>query len=87
MPWLLTADAVFLLAPTSKCGIGFAWNRRRQGFANHVANLVARVLRALSVAMPVFAYICRYSFEMKTKMSRALSDVAQLDRFQMEARL
>lgn len=55
--------------------------------ASHFANLVARVLRALSVAMPVFAYICLYSFEMKTRMSRDLNDVAQLDRFQIEVKL
>src|SRR5579859_3978148 len=72
---------------TSRCGIGFVWKRRRHGLASHFASLVARLLRALSVAIPVFAYICRYSFEIKTSISRDLNEVAQLDRFQIEARL
>jgi len=38
-------------------GIGGAWNKRRQGFASNRAQVFARFLRALSVAMPVLAYI------------------------------
>ena len=34
------------------------------------AHRFARFTRALSVAMPVFAYICRYSFEISTKARR-----------------
>lgn len=49
--------------------------------------VVARLLRALSVAIPVFAYICRYNFEMKISASRALNEDAQLDRFQTEPKL
>jgi len=37
-------------------------NRRLQGLAIRRAHRVARLTRALSVAIPVFAYICRYSF-------------------------
>ena len=52
-------------------GMGLAVNRRRQGLAISRAHRLARVTRALSVAIPVFAYICRYSFEMSKKARRA----------------
>ena len=68
-------------------GIGCALNKRWHGLANHLAMVVARLLRALSVAIPVFAYICRYNFEMKISASRALNEDAQLDRFQTEPKL
>ena len=42
-----------------------------------------RLTRALSVAMPVFAYICRYSFEIITNAMRDLSDSTQWARRQM----
>ena len=44
---------------TTKSGIGVPWNRRRQGFASHRAQRLAVLRRALSVAIPVLAYICR----------------------------
>lgn len=44
---------------TVRSGIGDAWNSRRQGFAIHRAAVVARLILALSVAIPVFAYIWR----------------------------
>ena len=44
---------------TCSVGIAVPWNRRRQGTANHRAQAVARLRRALSTAMPVLAYICR----------------------------
>ena len=58
---------------------GTAWRSSR-------AQRFARFTRALSVAMPVFAYICRYSFEISTNASarrsvshasRALPDTRQ----------
>src|SRR5260370_18928196 len=48
---------------------GFARNRLRHALASHRAQLLAFVLRALSVAIPVLAYICRYSLEMNTNRS------------------
>ena len=62
-PGNLTASG----AGIGRSGIGFAVNRRRQGPAIRRAHRLARFTRALSVAMPVFAYICRYSFEISTK--------------------
>ena len=64
-----------------------AINSRRQGRASHRAHLFALLLRALSVAMPVLAYICRYSLEMKMKARRAFREGVQLERFQMELKL
>ncbi len=40
-------------------GMGAAWNNRRQGLASHRVHVAARFTRALSVEMPVLAYICR----------------------------
>lgn len=40
-------------------GMGAVWNKRRQGFAIHFAARFALWTRALSVAIPVLAYICR----------------------------
>jgi len=37
--------------------------------------------------MPVFAYICRYSFEINTNASRDFSDLTQWARFQIAGRL
>ena len=58
-------------------------NRRRAGFASHRAIRLALACRALSVAMPVFAYICRYSFETNMNMRRALSERTHRERFQV----
>jgi hypothetical protein len=44
---------------TCRSGIGFAMNSRRQGFARSLAIRSDFACRALSVAMPVLAYICR----------------------------
>lgn len=46
------------------------------------AQRLARFTRALSVAMPVFAYICRYSFEINTNARRDRSEGVQRDRSQ-----
>jgi len=51
------------------------------------AHRLARFTRALSVAMPVFAYICRYSFEINTKASRERSVGAHRERSQIRRRL
>ena len=40
-------------------------------------------MRALSVAMPVFAYICLYNFEMSKNVRRARRDFTQADRRQI----
>src|SRR4051812_23038735 len=60
------------LAGICSSGIGFALNSLRQGIANQRAHPLARLLRALSVAIPVVAYICRYSFEINRNASRDL---------------
>ena len=51
------------------------------------AQRAERFTRALSVAIPVFAYICRYSFEISTNASRDFSDSTQRDRSQIFGRL
>ena len=66
---------------------GRAMNSRRHGRAMTRAHRLARLTRALSVAMPVFAYICRYSFEIRTKASRARSVGVQRERAQIRGRL
>jgi hypothetical protein len=43
----------------SRPGIGSPANNRRHGTAIQRAHRADRFTRALSVAMPVFAYICR----------------------------
>jgi hypothetical protein len=45
--------------------MGFAENNFRQGTASQRATRVAFWRLALSVEIPVFAYICRYNREMK----------------------
>ena len=47
------------------------------------AHRFARFTRALSVAMPVFAYIWRYSFEIRTNARRARSVGVQRERAQI----
>jgi hypothetical protein len=51
------------------------------------AHRLARFTRALSVAMPVFAYICRYSFEIRTNASRERSERTQAERRQIIGKL
>src|SRR5690606_16559808 len=68
-------------------GNGRATNRRRHGLAIRRAQRFARLTRALSVAMPVFAYICRYSFEISTKASRARNVGVHRERAQIRRRL
>ena len=68
-------------------GMGLAWNSLRQGTASQRAQALARFRRALSVDIPVLAYIWRYSFDTKTNANRARRSVAQRDRFHTEAKL
>src|SRR5947207_687519 len=83
--WLHSAGG--LPIGTCNSGMGPATNRRRQGLASHRAQAPALFLRALSVAMPVLAYICRYSLEMKMNASRARMVGVQRERRQMAAML
>src|SRR5262245_56427608 len=72
---------------TSSSGISGPANSRRHGAAITRAHRADRLTRALSVAIPVLAYICRYSFEMRTNARRAFSVETQLDRSQMLGKL
>ena len=67
--------------------MGLELKRRRQGLASNRAQELDLLRRALSVEIPVPAYICRYSLEMKTNASRDLKFGVQLDRFQMDLKL
>ena len=68
-------------------GIAGPTNSRRHQGAIHRANDTERAWRAESVAMPVFAYICLYNFEMSTKARRALHVRTMRDRRQIFGRL
>ena len=75
-----------------RCGIqssarGRAVNRCRHGLAIRRAHRFARLTRALSVAIPVFAYICLYNFEINTNASRARKFGVHRDRAQIRRRL
>jgi hypothetical protein len=59
----------------------------RHGIASQRASRLARLRRALSVAIPVVAYICRYSFEMNRKARRERKVGVHRERFQMELKL
>jgi hypothetical protein len=63
-------------------GIGLAMNKRRHRAAMILAISADRLTRALSVAIPVFAYICLYSFEINTKAIRAFSELTSRERSQ-----
>jgi hypothetical protein len=76
-----------VLRGTSKSGIGFAWNNRRVTLAMRLAQALARCRLALSVAMPVLAYIWRYNFEMKINARRARRFGVHAERFQIAGRL
>jgi hypothetical protein len=64
-------------------GIGFAWNILRVWQAIQRAQVFAFFRRALSVEMPVPAYICRYSLESSTNATRARNVGVQEDLFQI----
>ena len=61
-------------------GIGLATNKRRQRAAMILAMSADRLTRALSVAIPVFAYICLYSFEINTNATRDFSELTSRER-------
>jgi hypothetical protein len=65
-------------------GRGRATHRRRQGLAIRRAQ---RFARALSVVIPMFTYICRYSFEISTKATRARGVGVHRERAQILRRL
>ena len=68
-------------------GIGEAVKRWRLGLAMSRAHRFARLTRALSVAMPVLAYICRYSFETRTNPIRDFRLFTHLARAQIFLKL
>jgi hypothetical protein len=68
---------------TWSSGIGRAEKRARHGFASQRAQRVDRAIRALSVAIPVSAYIWRYIFEINMKVRRPRMDFRKRERFQM----
>src|SRR5258708_1122058 len=70
----------------SSSGIGFASNNFRQGTGNQGAGRVGLWRRALSVEMPVFAYIWRYNLEMNKNASRPRSVGTHFDRRQISRR-
>ena len=55
---------------------------RRMVVAIKRAHFAERWTRALSVAMPVLAYICRYILEMSTNATRDFSDFTAVERCQ-----
>jgi hypothetical protein len=59
-------------------------NSRRQGFANQRAHRAAEDLRALSVAIPVSAYMCRYIREINMNAKRPRVDWMKRERFQID---
>src|SRR5579863_4846970 len=64
-------------------GIGFASNSFLHWRAVHRAQFFDFLRRALSVEIPVPAYICRYSFDRKMKPSLARKVGVHSDRFQI----
>ena len=70
---------------SARSGIGAAMNRRLKIRAIQRARRTDRATLALSVAMPVLAYICRYNFETRTNATRARSDRTHVERGQMAA--
>ena len=64
-------------------GIGRPMNNPRQSVPIQRALRVDRCTRALSVAIPVFAYICRYSFEISTNATLARTDSTTRERAQI----
>ena len=69
-----------MLAGAARSGIGAAMNSRRAAFASQRARRTERATRALSVAIPVLAYICRYSFDNSTNAKRPRSERMHEDR-------
>ena len=70
-----------LLGGIFNSGMGSLRNSLWHGIASHRAHPLRPFRRALSVAIPVLAYICRYSLEMNTNASLAPRFGVHLDRF------
>jgi len=68
-------------------GIGRAWNSFLHCFAVHFAQRFDFLRRALSVEIPVPAYICRYSFDKNMNAIRDFKFGVQADRFQIAPQL
>ena len=79
----LGSEALNAAVGSTRFGIGAAMNSRRTALASQRARWADRATRALSVAIPVLAYICRYNLEINTKAMRARSDRTQVERFQI----
>src|SRR5690349_22227846 len=77
------------IAPPGICnsGMGRARKSPRQARPSQRAHRAERCTRALSVAMPVFAYICRYIFDTRTNAMRAFIDRTTFERAQMDLQL
>jgi hypothetical protein len=67
--------------------MGLELKSLRHGLASNRAQKLDLLRRALSVEIPVPAYICRYSLEIKTNASRDLKLGVQLDRCQIDLKL
>jgi hypothetical protein len=81
--YCLRVEASGTANESARSGIGAAMNSRRAILASHRARRADFVTRALSVAMPVFAYICRYNFEMMRNAIRERSERTHLARCQI----
>jgi hypothetical protein len=67
-------------AGSTRSGIGAPMNNRRASFAISRARRAERATRALSVAIPVLAYICRYNFDSSTNARRERIDFTHDER-------
>jgi hypothetical protein len=67
--------------------MGFAENNFRQGTASQRATRVAFWRRALSLEIPVFAYIWRYNREMNRNASLPRNVGTQVERFHTSFKL
>ena len=71
----------------ARSGIGLTRKKVPHARPSHLAQRADRSTRALSVAIPVFAYICRYIFEIKTNAMRPRSDRTTPERVQTRRQL
>ena len=79
--------ASYVPSGTARLGIGLPINKRLQARPSHRAHRAERWTRALSAAIPVFAYICRYIFEINTNATRARNERTTRDRIQTRRQL
>ena len=76
-----------MLGGILQVGHRFGGEKSSTGLGQHPGQPSDFASRALSVAMPVFAYIWRYNFENSTKASRDFSDFSARERSQTCGRL